>query len=198
MTSNKLQKCTCLSVCLSFVFLLWLPSRAQTPNLLGASITGTVYFIGGFRPSRSRQFTLRIDRITSPEEVRRLEDALRSGGQDGLLREMSQMSAGRIQIGTGVGRTANVILTSPADGRTKVTVLYERDLRFGELRYGRRSADYRFGYAELFVSSGTGEGMLIPAAYVRLREGDVWEVEDFGTFPARLMGLRVRGGRVPR
>jgi len=35
--------------------------------------------------------------------------------------------------------------------------------------------------------------MLIPAARVRLRDGNTWEVEDFGVFPARLMGLRVRG-----
>jgi len=188
----------CLAICLSFGFLLPVPAHAQTPNLLGASITGTVYFVGGFRPSRSRPFTLRVDRITSPDEVRRLEDALRSGGQDALLREMSGMRAGRIQIGTGVGLTANVILTSPEDGRTKVTVLYERDLRIGELRYGRRSADYRVGYAEMYLGGGANEGMLIPAAYVRMREGNVWEVEDFGTFPARLMGLRIRGGRVPR
>jgi len=39
--------------------------------------------------------------------------------------------------------------------------------------------------------------MFIPAARIRLRNGNTWEVEDFGTFPARLMGLQVRGrGRV--
>jgi hypothetical protein len=39
--------------------------------------------------------------------------------------------------------------------------------------------------------------MFIPAARIRLRNGNNWEVEDFGTFPARLMGLQVRGrGRV--
>ena len=80
------------------------------------------------------------------------------------------------------------------EGRTKLVVLYERTLGFGELRYGARSADYRFGYAELHVGRGENEGMLIPAAKVRLRDSNTWEVEDFGTFPARLMGLQVRGG----
>jgi hypothetical protein len=42
--------------------------------------------------------------------------------------------------------------------------------------------------------SDADEGMLMPAARVRLRDGDTWEVEDFGTYPARLMGLKVRGG----
>jgi hypothetical protein len=35
---------------------------------------------------------------------------------------------------------------------------------------------------------------LIPAARVRLRDGNTWEVEDFGTYSARLMGLKVRRG----
>lgn len=195
-TTKKLQKLLCVN-CLLIVFLS-MPVLGQSVNLLGASITGTAYFVGGFRPSRSRPFTLIVNRLTSPEEVRQLEEALRSGGQDELLRTMSKMTAGRIQIGTGVGIPANVILTSQDEGRTKVTVLYERTLAFAELRRGTRSENYRVGYAEMYLGAGENEGMLIPAARVRLRDGDVWDVEDFGTFPARLMGLRVRGGRVPR
>jgi hypothetical protein len=104
------------------------------------------------------------------------------------------MDAGKIEIGTGVGIPANAIMiTDEGDGRTKMTVLYERNLSFAELRYGARSQNYRFGYAELYVGRGNNEGMLIPAAYIRLRGGNTWEVEDFGTFPARLMGLQVRG-----
>jgi len=111
-----------------------------------------------------------------------------------LLRSLSHLDAGRIQIGTDVGVTANAIIaTDEGDGRTKITVLYQRYLRFSELRYGTRSTDYPFGYAEMYVGRGQNQGMLIPAARVRLRDGNTWEVEDFGTFPARLMGLRVRG-----
>jgi hypothetical protein len=85
------------------------------------------------------------------------------------------------------------MVSDQGDGRTKITVLYQRDLRFAELRFGTRSVDYPFGYAEMYVGRGENEGMLIPAARVRLRDSNSWEVEDFGTFPARLMGLRVRG-----
>jgi hypothetical protein len=162
----------------------------------GTTITGTVYFISGPRPGRSLPFTLNISRITTAQEVSQLNATLQSGGQDRLLRTLSSMNAGRITIGTGVGVTANTILvTDQGDGRTKITVIYERYLRFAELRYGARSQDYPFGYAELYVGRGENEGMLIPAARIRLRDGATWEVEDFGTFPARLMGLRVRGGR---
>lgn len=168
---------------------------AQGEGFAGRTITGTVYFMSGRRPGSSLPFTLRINRITTADEVRQLNSALQAGRQDELLRELSRLDAGRIQIGTGVGLPANaIIVDNQGNGRTKITVLYQRDVRFGELRRGARSTNYPFGYAEMYVGRGDNEGMLIPAAHVRLRDGNTWEVEDFGTFPARLMGLRVRGG----
>lgn len=176
------------------LFPLAIEAQGQAENLEGKTITGTAYFIGGFRSGQTRPFTLIINRLTIPEEVQRLNSALQSGGQDGLLKELSKMEAGRIQIGTGVGVPANAIIATPQDGGTKLIVLYQRNLRFAELRYGTRSQDYKFGYAEIYLGPRSNQGMLIPAARIRLREGNTWEVEDFGTFPARLMGLQVRGG----
>lgn len=163
--------------------------------LIGRTITGTVYFVGGRRPGRTLPFRLIVNRVSNEDEIQQLNAALQSGGQDELMKALSKMSAGRIEVGTGVGVPANVIIrTDDGEGRTKLVVLYQREIRFGELRYGTRSSDYRFGYAEMYVGRGANEGMLIPAARVRLRDGNTWEVEDFGTFPARLMGLQVRGG----
>ena len=169
-------------------------TRAQVGNLAGRTITGTVYFVSGRRPGLSLPFTLIINRITTAEEVSHLNAALQEGKQDELLRELSHADAGRIQIGSNVGVPANAIIVSDqGNGQTKITVLYQRDLRFSELRRGARSVDYPFGYAEMYVGRGDNEGMLIPAARVRLKDGNTWEVEDFGTFPARLMGLKIRG-----
>ena len=176
---------------------VWNPgtkARAQGEGLTGRTITGTVYFISGRRPGLSLPFTLIINRITTADEVSQFNAALQAGKQDELLKTLSRADAGRIQIGSNVGVPANAIMVSDqGDGRTKITVIYQRNLRFSELRSGARSVDYPFGYAELNVGRGDNEGMLIPAARVRLRDGNTWEVEDFGTFPARLMGLRVRG-----
>src|SRR5215211_8876230 len=109
-------------------------------GLAGRTITGTVYFMSGRRPGSSLPFTLRINRITTDDEVRQLNSALQAGKQDELLRELSRMDAGRIQIGTGVGLPANAILVdNQGNGRTKITVIYQRDIRFGELRRGARS-----------------------------------------------------------
>ena len=168
--------------------------RAQDNRYVGTTITGTVYFIGGRTAGRSLPFKLIVNGLTSPQEINQLNGVIQQG-QDQLLSTLSKMNAGRIDIGNGVGITANAIIaTDEGDGRTKLIVLYERNLRFAELRYGARSQDYRFGYAELYVGRGDNQGMLIPAARVRLRDGNTWEVEDFGTFPAKLMGLQVHGG----
>lgn len=185
-----------LVVLLSFT----LPAAAQQ-QYEGSNILGTAYFVGGGRVgtrSRSFPFRLIINRFATPQEIDALNAALQSGGQDEVLRKLSSLDCGRIQIGNGVGQKANAIFATDNEGRTKITVLYERYLGIGEVRFGSRSQDYRLGYAELYVGRGANEGMFIPAAKVRLRDGNTWEVEDFGTFPARLLGLQVRGGRETR
>ena len=169
--------------------------KGQGRGGLGQYVTGTVVNIGGRSNGRTQPFTLIVNRYTSPEDVQRLNSALQSGGQDELLKVLSGMDAGRIQLGTGVGVTANAIISNRQEGRTKLIVLYQRNLRFSELRYGTRSEDYKFGYAELYFGGDGNEGMLISAARVRLRDGNTWEVEDFGAFPARIIGLQTRGGR---
>jgi cytochrome c biogenesis protein ResB len=174
--------------------------QAQDRRSSGQHITGTVIGIGGRLGGRSRQFTLIASSYTAPNQVRELTDALGRGGQDEMLRALNRMKAGRIQIGTGVGVTANVIIAERwGEGGTKLTVFYERNVSFYEMRYGTRSQDYPIGYAEIFLDQqGKGQGTLIAAARVRLKDGNTWEVEDFGTFPARLMGLRASGHVLPR
>ena len=163
-------------------------------------ITGMFVSMSGRTSGRTRQFTVTVNRYTPPNQVRELNEALASGGQDQLLKTMSKMDAGRVQIGTGVGVRANAVIVDPwSDGGRRLTVLYERWLQIAELRYGTRSQDYPIGYAEIYLDrNGRGEGTLIPAARVRLKGGNTWEVEDFGTFPARLMGLRSSGRVEPR
>lgn len=158
-------------------------------------INGTVVGISGRLAGRSRPFSLIVNNYSAPNQVRELNDALTRGGQNELLNTLSKMNAGRIQIGGGVGVPANLIIAEPwGEGGTKLTVLYQRNVTFFELRYGTRSENYPIGYAEIFLDrNGRGEGTFIPAARVRLRGENTWEVEDFGVFPARLMGLRSTG-----
>ena len=163
-------------------------------------VNGTVIGIGGRFGGRSAPFTLIVNSYTALNQVRELTDSLAGGRQNELINALSKMNAGRIQVGTGVGVTANVIIAEPwGEGGQKLTVFYERNLRFYELRYGTRSEDYPIGYAEIYLDrNGHGQGTFIPAARVKLKDGNTWEVEDFGVYPARLMGLRSTGRVVPR
>ncbi|HWS89709.1 MAG TPA: hypothetical protein VN282_22245 [Pyrinomonadaceae bacterium] len=158
-------------------------------------VQGQVIGIGGRRAGLNRPFRLTVNNYSSPDDVVQLNQALRSGGQEELLRALSRLNAGRVAIGNNVGVRANAIIATPqAEGGTKLTVLYVRDVAIFELRYGTRSADYRFGYAEIYLDSrGRGEGTIIPSAKVKLEGDNTWVVEDFAEFPARLMGLRSTG-----
>jgi hypothetical protein len=183
------------ALCCATIFQPLQEANAQSDRQV---INGTAFGIGGRFGGRSRPFRLVANSYTAPNQVRELNDALQRGGQDELLRVLSRMDAGRIAVGSGIGVKANAIIADPwENGGTKLTVLYERNVTFFELRYGTRSQDYRIGYAEIFLDrSGRGEGTLIGAARIRAKGGNTWEVEDFATFPARLMGLR-SSGRVP-
>jgi hypothetical protein len=161
-------------------------------------INGTIIGIGGRFAGRSRPFSLIVNNYTAGGQITELNEA-RQRGEDELLRALSHMDAGRIQIGNNVGVTANAIISVPWENGTRVTVIYLRNVDFYELRYGTRSSDYRFGYAEMFLDrNGKGQGTLIPAARINLKNGNTWEVEDFGVYPARLIGLRSTGSVMPR
>jgi hypothetical protein len=198
MKKRRATSLLCTLCCI--VGTIFLCPAAEAKGQSRQTINGTVFAIGRGRRvgSSSGPFRLIVNRYTTPGEVRELNDALQRDGQDGLLKTLSKMDAGRVQIGAGVGVTAGAVIADPwGEGGTKLTVLYERYPSISELRYGARSADYRVGYAEIFLDArGRGEGTLITAARVRLRDGNTWEVEDFGVYPARLMGLRA-SGQVP-
>ena len=198
----RLRKSFCLTLALCFVVCgAVLPANVYAKSVKAAktaqsrqTVTGTVVSISGRLAGRTRQFTLRINGYTSATDAERLNNALRSGGEGELMNVLSKLDAGRVSIGTGVGVPANAVLATPtAEGGTKLLVLFERNIGFSELRAGARRADYRFGYMEIFLDGrGRGEGTFIPAAKIKL-QGDTWVVEDFGAFPARLMGVRSSG-----
>ncbi len=186
---------TVVFVLLCGVLVYELSAQDRTSN---QRINGTVVGIGGRFAGRSWPFSLTVNRYTSEGEVREMSEAIQRG-EDQLLKTLSQMNAGRIQVGSNVGVRANAIIAVPWENGTRITVLFERNVNFYELRYGTRSQDYRFGYAEMFLdSNGKGQGTFIPAARVRLKKANTWEVEDFGVYPARLMGLRSSGRVMPR
>ena len=159
--------------------------------------TGTAVIYGSGLSTRTitRPFTLILNGESSSNDIARFIEARQSGGQDALRRQLDSSELGRFSFGSRVGVPVGAVMIDRDGGDKRIRVFFSRELGFGELRRGLRSVDYPFGYLEMRVdNNGHGEGTIIPAAKIRIRGNDTFEVEDFGTFPGRLMGVRARGG----
>lgn len=163
--------------------------------------TGTVVSYGSGRNIRTttNTFTLIINGTTSDAEVDRAVSILQENGQDGLLESIRKNDLGSFSVGPRLGRTLNGVRIENVDGKKRIRAVFERWLNFTELRGGYRSVDYPFGYIELFIDpvTGKGDGTLIEAAQIRWKRDKrsddyVVEIENFATFPARLMGVQLR------
>jgi len=167
-----------------------------------ATFTGTVLIYGSGMNTRTttNTFTMTLNRQTSGEDAQRLLTALQSGGQDDLRRQLNGREVGLFSIGGRVGLPIEAAVIDHVGDRTRIRAVLERWQGFGELWRGGRSVDYPFSYVELYVDrAGRGEGTFIAAAQIRWRNNhgqNQVEIEDFGTFPGRLMGVQLRG-RVP-
>lgn len=181
---------------LSALAILALPqtssARSKSPQNNKEYITGEIVGIGGAFAGRPRSFSLYIQGYTSKEEAQQMTAALQSGGQDALLSVFGKMDKGTLAVGPNVGIPVSAVFVQPTETGKKLTIIYERTMRFFELRYGTRSQDYRFGYIEIYLDrNGKGEGTMIPAAQLSLNKEGGLKVDEFGEFPARLIGVRL-------
>jgi len=168
------------------------------------TITGTVVSYGtGFNTrTQTGTFTLRLDRFTSDDRAQRLLGYLQSGAEDRLLNELDNEDVGTFSINSRIGPRVNVARESMVNGQRRIIAVLRRWMNFGEIRGGYRSTDYPYSVIELYIDprTGKGEGTFIAAAKIRWRPGNGGqnqiEIEDFSTFPARLMGVTVRGRMV--
>jgi hypothetical protein len=157
--------------------------------------TAVIYGTGLSTRTITRPFTLILNGQSSNNDIARFIEARQSGGQDALRRQLDRSDLGRFSFGSTVGVPVGAVMVDQAGGDTRIRVIFSRDIGFGELRRGLRSVDYPFGYLELRVdNNGHGDGTIIPRAQIRILGNNTFEVEDFGTFPGRLMGVRARGG----
>ena len=180
-----------------YVLFLVLIITAFANGQRATTLTGTAVIYGSGFNTRTvtRPFTMIINGRTSPADATRYLGVLQQGGQDDLLRSIENNDLGRFSLGGSVGVPLNAVVVDRDGNGTRIRAVFRRWLGFGELRSGRRSVDYPFGYVEIHLNGqGRGDGTFIPAARIRFRgEGNTVEIEDFGTFPGRLMGVQLRG-----
>ena len=188
-----------------FLLLVWL-SLAVGSKVNGQTggretFTGTVISYGtGFNTRTvTRTFTLDITGTTSDQQAQSFLGILSESGQDRLLDRIDDQELGRFSVGPNVGVPVNVVRETTADGRRRIFVVFRRWTQFAEVRGGYRSLDYPFGVIELFIDprTGKGEGTYIAAARIRWDDDNrnnrqTIEIENFATYPARLVGVQLR------
>jgi hypothetical protein len=179
---------------------LCVPSRVEAQTR--ETYTGTVLSYGTGLNTRTvtRNFTLTIDGTTSDSEAQEYLNILQSGGQDDALKAIRKQDLGRFSLGGNVGIPVNVVRESVSGGQRRIFIVFERWTQFAEYRGGYRSLDYPFGVIEMTIdeSTGRGEGTYIAAAQIRWKRDkktDQYqvEIENFATYPARLLGVQRRG-----
>ena|SRR5437870_7143026 len=189
-TGSQLVIC-CALVCMT----IGSRSLGQAPSGR-QEFTGSVVGIGGQFGGVSRSFTMSIDRFDTNAQGRRYSLILREQGQDALLNAIRKERLGYFALEGQTGRDLNFVHErNLGDGRRRIVAVFERWLNMYELRYGTRSEDYPFTYIELIIDgNGKGEGTLIPAARIHFdsKNKDQVDVENFGIYPARLIGVQLR------
>lgn len=189
-------------ICYGFLFLCLLllsfSLRANGQQVVKQTFTGTVLSYGNGLNTRSisTSFTLNINGLTSDEKAQGFLNILKESKQDDLLSAIEKEDLGRFSVGPNVGIPVNVVRESTVDGKRRVFIVFQRWTQFAELRGGYRSLDYPFGVIEMFIDdkTGKGEGTYIAAAKIRWNHDDKTnqyqvEIENFATFPAKLLGI---------
>lgn len=158
--------------------------------------TGTIINMSG--GSVSTGFTLKLEGRTSEEDAQRYRELLAAEGQDDLLKAIHKNDLGFIAATGQTRRTLLVVREGMIDGQRRVICAFERWQNFFELRGGYRSTDYPFSIIEIvFDQKGRGTGTFIGLAQVRMKmdkktEQMRLELENFGSFPAKIMGVMRR------
>lgn len=161
------------------------------------TFTGTILYYGSGLNTRTgtTNFTLDITGETSDEQAQNYLNILKKDGQNKVLDAIDDQEVGRFSIGPRVGVPVNVVRETDTDGNRRIFIVFKRWTQFAELRYGYRSVDYPFGVIELRINprTGKGEGTYIAAARVRFDDDNgrqQVEIENFATFPAKLLGVQ--------
>ena len=138
-------------------------TSAQTKGrmTIQATVMGTSTQMG-----RIYNINIYIEGYSNQDDRQSLINAFKKNGQDGLVRELQDMSSkGRVRFASGgVGNDVKYIMELPSKSGRKLRLVTDRWLGFAELYYSPRSNDYDIGVIELDLTpDGKGSGTLLPA-----------------------------------
>jgi hypothetical protein len=125
--------------------------------------------------------TLIIEEYSTPDDQKALLTAFGEKQNEGLVNALSKMKTkGRLSITGTLGYDVTYIRTFPMpDGSTKIRLVTNRPIRFGEAWSDSRSMDYNLSGMELIISPDKkkNSGMLAPACQFKLDKENHIELE---------------------
>jgi len=159
--------------------------------------TGTLMATNG--PMRTTSFNLSIKDYTPDDVAQGYLALLVEGDQFDLLKKIDDLDLGFMSAAGSLGRRLLIVRKAELpDGKTRIRAVFERWQSFAEVRNGYRVQDYPFGIMEIIVDAkGKGTGTFIAACMVDMKKDKKTgkyqlELENFGTWPNRVMGVMRR------
>jgi len=159
--------------------------------------TGTLMSTNG--PMRTTSFNLSIKDFTPDETAQLYLSMLVEGDQFDLLKKIKDLDLGYMSAHGSLGRRLLIARKHELpDGKTRIIAAFERWQTFAEVRGGYRVSDYPFGLIEIIIDAkGKGSGTFIAACAVDMKKDKKTgkyklELENFGTWPNKVMGVMRR------
>jgi len=136
-----------------------------------------------------------IEEFSTVEDQKALLEAFNQKSNEGLVNALSKMnSKGRMAITGTLGYDVNYIKKFDLpDGSTKIRMVTDRPIRFGELWSDSRSTDYSLSGVEIVLSpdKSKNSGVLLPACKFKIDKENQLQIELLQN-EWKLVGVRER------
>jgi hypothetical protein len=157
-------------------------STAQDGTKLAKSMHIQAQAMGqGTQLGRTFSVNLIIEEFSTPDDQKALIAAFNEKRNEGLVNALSKMNGkGRMAITGTLGYDVNYIRKFDLpDGSTKIRMVTDRPIRFGEVWSDTRSMDYSLSAVEIILSADgkKNSGTLLPACQFKIDKENQLEIE---------------------
>ncbi|HLF57373.1 MAG TPA: hypothetical protein VI942_11060 [Thermoanaerobaculia bacterium] len=135
--------------------------------------------------------TIRIDRLTSDDDAKRLADLVSARGPRALGPALEELEVGRLSIGDRYMMPISYARRVRHNDGEHLILIAQRAISFREIFRSSRSKDYPYTAIELDLDeTGRGSGELIAAARFLPRQDGTVDIDTLQFIAARLMSVR--------
>ena len=173
---------TAVAFVMTMALLIGSRSSAQEPAKLAKSIVIQAQAMGqGTQLGQTFNVTLHIEEYSSADDQKALLEAFQAKQNEGLVNALDKMhSKGRMAITGTLGYDVSYIRQwQLPDGSTRIRLVTDRPITFGEVWSDSRSMDYSLSGLEIILSPDKkkNSGTLAPACKLKMNKENQLELE---------------------